>query len=121
MKVKHPEYSSNCIQFKESAEVVVPISANLKPGQSRIVLEWDTDADLDLLVSFNPLPKTNCLVAYLNKECTGVRYGRANSLRLKFESVMIEQLSATHYLIFVQNFSDRTANKADYQGKLISS
>ncbi|CAD8210416.1 unnamed protein product [Paramecium pentaurelia] len=116
--VTHPDYSQNCYEFQDNEVTIVPLSKKLKSGQVRIVLEWyNPNINLDLQLSFNPTSTSNCLVGYLDNECTGAQFGRSSDEEYSFEAIEINALVLSKYLIFVQNFGD----KENYQQKLISS
>ncbi|CAK90143.1 unnamed protein product (macronuclear) [Paramecium tetraurelia] len=116
--VTHPDYSQNCYEFSDKEVTIVPMSKKLKSGQVRIVLEWyNPDINLDLQLSFNPTDTSNCLVGYLDNECTGAKFGKSSDEEYSFEAIEINALVLSKYLIFVQNFGD----KENYQEKLISS
>lgn len=58
-------------------------------------------------MSFNPTATSNCLVGYLDNECTGAKFGVSSDEEYSFEAIEINALVLSKYLIFVQNFGDK--------------
>ncbi|KAM3146316.1 hypothetical protein pb186bvf_001661 [Paramecium bursaria] len=100
-------YNRNCYEFEDTKNIVVPLAKNVVRGQQLIVLEWQNDADLDLMITFNPLPKLNCITGFFNNICSGTQYGTPSDSNYKFESILIKNLVPVQYLIFVQNLGDK--------------
>ncbi|EGR30697.1 hypothetical protein IMG5_125370 [Ichthyophthirius multifiliis] len=107
--VQKDGYSDNCRQFKvieSKNELDVGLSPELEAHQMRFVLEWGSETDivqdLDLYGTINSFSeKWLCYSSYQDKECGGMLYhGDADGKNKSSESITIEKLGNTKYLIF---------------------
>ena len=103
----------------DKAELVILLSPELKPGETRIVLSWgDAPKDLDGHLYVQPTGGKNYHIYYLTKNSPIAVMDYDSKTGFGPETMSLPKLVPGHYAYRVANFSDCVTSFEQQQGRL---
>lgn len=108
-------YKVNCrnVNIFNTQTIVVELVPNVPVNKFHVVLEWDSQIDLDLYATFNFNEQLSCTVGYINPTCGTMTYWPNNDKEnSNYEVITVDKYGQYHYLIYINQYiSTKLAKK----------